>query len=248
MSGSCGLLDRARYCGGKLLERRVSVPAYGIPMLGGNSVTLQPRPDRMNGNPALVGHCPDPSISNDLRMVSHSPMMHYAPLERKCHLHHHSPYLSLMDQIEVGKRLAAARSAAGYDSASDAAEAMGIPVSTYIQHENGTRGFRTPTAERYAKRFKTTPEWLLYARGTATAPGPNEVQLTEMMQAAITEKVTVNTTLADLPRIVAPSLYEQLARFMASDRTASHIVGGLTGREKSGKPAKQRGQDKSNNA
>lgn len=58
---------------------------------------------------------------------------------------------------------------AGYDSAKSAAEAMGIPVATYIQHENGGRGFPADRAKRYGKFFRVAPEWLLYGSvGDAT--------------------------------------------------------------------------------
>jgi SOS-response transcriptional repressor LexA len=63
-------------------------------------------------------------------------------------------------------RLKQARIKSGYDSAKGAAEAMGVPVATYIQHENGSRGFPAKRAERYARFFRVTPEWLLYGKET----------------------------------------------------------------------------------
>lgn len=65
-----------------------------------------------------------------------------------------------------GDRLRAARKAAGYETAKAAAEAMGVSEATYSQHENGTRGFPATRAARYARFFRTTPEWLLYGRGS----------------------------------------------------------------------------------
>lgn len=41
---------------------------------------------------------------------------------------------------------------------------MGVSVPTYIQHENGGRGYPAKRADRYARFFRTTPEWLLYGR------------------------------------------------------------------------------------
>jgi len=38
-------------------------------------------------------------------------------------------------------RLRSARLKAGFETAKEAAEAMGVPASTYIGHENGNRGF-----------------------------------------------------------------------------------------------------------
>lgn len=61
-------------------------------------------------------------------------------------------------------RLKSARERAGYQTAKAAAEAMGVPTATYIQHENGVRGLPAPRAERYAKFFRVAPEWILYGK------------------------------------------------------------------------------------
>lgn len=70
----------------------------------------------------------------------------------------------------AAERLRAAREAAGYETAKSAAEALGASVATYLQQENGTRGFPASRAQRYARFFHTTPEWLLYGRGSEPAP------------------------------------------------------------------------------
>jgi DNA-binding XRE family transcriptional regulator len=80
--------------------------------------------------------------------------------------------------LQPSDRLKEAREKAGFDSAKAAAEAMGAAVATYIQHENGTRGFPAKAAERYATFFRTTPEWLLYARarrGSGAPPGLSRI-------------------------------------------------------------------------
>lgn len=46
---------------------------------------------------------------------------------------------------------------------------MGVSVSTYTQHEGGARGIPPTTAERYARFFKRSPEWLLFGREGAVA-------------------------------------------------------------------------------
>jgi len=74
--------------------------------------------------------------------------------------------------INPAERLRSARQKAGYDSAKSAAEAMGVPVATYIQHENGVRGFPATRAERYAKFFRVPPEWLLYGQPSLKTVGP----------------------------------------------------------------------------
>jgi SOS-response transcriptional repressor LexA len=66
------------------------------------------------------------------------------------------------DMGAMNERLRYARERAGFGSASEAAAAMGIATSTYVQHENGIRGFPHDRAARYATFFRVTPEWLLY--------------------------------------------------------------------------------------
>jgi hypothetical protein len=66
--------------------------------------------------------------------------------------------------MELHERLYAARKNAGFDTAAEAAEALGVPYGTYSGHENGSSGFRADKGEMYARRFKVRFEWLM--RGT----------------------------------------------------------------------------------
>ena len=72
----------------------------------------------------------------------------------------------LASMVDSAKRLQRARERAGYLTAKDAAEAMGVPIATYIQHENGTRGYPASRAQRYGIFFRVAPEWLLYGSKT----------------------------------------------------------------------------------
>jgi len=83
----------------------------------------------------------------------------------------HRPVVHLCGMADPAKRLREAWTAAGYETAPAAADAMGIPQPTYMAHENGSRGF-SRSAERYAKFFRTTPEWLLFGSGAAERRGP----------------------------------------------------------------------------
>lgn len=159
--------------------------------------------------------------TDDFGMRRHGAMMHYASLEGKCQMHHSCRYDRLM--VDASDRLRAAREAAGYKNAKTAAEAMGVVVSSYIQHENGTRNLPRDRAKRYAAFFRTTPEWLLYGRGKGETSLPSTAELEAMLQDAISEVVTLNTKLSDLPRIVAPSLHEQLERYQA-DRAGIGLI------------------------
>jgi hypothetical protein len=62
------------------------------------------------------------------------------------------------------ERLQRARELAGYENATDAAIALGVPAPTYLGHENGSRGFKIK-AERYAKFFRVSYEWLMTGAG-----------------------------------------------------------------------------------
>ena len=63
------------------------------------------------------------------------------------------------------ERLADARRSAGYETAADAARALGIPEPSYVQHENGSRGL-SRAGSRYARFFRVSLDWLLTGRGT----------------------------------------------------------------------------------
>lgn len=71
---------------------------------------------------------------------------------------------------DPASRLKEARIAAGFDSASAAANAMGVGTSTYVQHENGGRGIPAGRALQYGRFFRVRPEWLLYGRGEKDVP------------------------------------------------------------------------------
>lgn len=65
---------------------------------------------------------------------------------------------------EMRERLKRARIAAGFQDATEAAGALGIPAATYLAHEGGTRGFYR-SVERYATFFGVNSAWLLAEQG-----------------------------------------------------------------------------------
>lgn len=74
-------------------------------------------------------------------------------------------------------RLVEARRNAGFASASEAAQKFGWTVSTYLGHENGSRGITAKKAELYARAFKVSPEWLLYGSGKELSKGaPTQIE------------------------------------------------------------------------
>lgn len=72
---------------------------------------------------------------------------------------------------EVSERLIKARKTAGYETAADAARALGLRPSTYYSHENGSIGLRSHVADKYARKFRVSLDWLLTGRGEMFATG-----------------------------------------------------------------------------
>lgn len=65
---------------------------------------------------------------------------------------------------EPHQRLQEARIAAGYETAADAARAMGVNPPTYVNHESGERGL-SRAARQYAQFFRVSLDWLLRGKG-----------------------------------------------------------------------------------
>jgi len=103
--------------------------------------------------------------------------MHYASQQRKRLLHNERFYVRHMS--DPAERLRIARLRAGYETGKDAALALGFPVSTYLSHENGSRGYPAKKAEIYARKFKVREQWLLY--GVGEAPGEAGDQKAEII-------------------------------------------------------------------
>lgn len=74
-------------------------------------------------------------------------------------------HIALME--EPGDRLKQARIAKGFETAREAAVALGQPYPTYAAHENNSRGFGHE-ARRYALFFGCDLVWLLTGDGTPT--------------------------------------------------------------------------------
>ncbi len=70
-----------------------------------------------------------------------------------------------MSKDLIHERLASARLAAGFETASDAARAFGWNENTYRSHENGERGIKNGVAEKYSKAFNVSFLYLLTGKG-----------------------------------------------------------------------------------
>lgn len=74
------------------------------------------------------------------------------------------------------ERLKKARRDAGYRTATDAAEALGVKYSTYAGHENGSRSYEADEAIVYARKFKVPVEYLLTGK-IAAVPSVDKTPL-----------------------------------------------------------------------
>ena len=72
-------------------------------------------------------------------------------------------------------RLRAARLDAGYATATQAANALGMSRDTYLQHENGQRDYGDERAQAYAAAFGVTPQALRF--GDASESGVAQVEV-----------------------------------------------------------------------
>lgn len=88
---------------------------------------------------------------------------------------------------EAANRLRSARRAAGYDSASEAAETFGWGVAGYRHHENGTRGYGLDAAKKYGRAFRVKPGWLLGVEGVDNGKPTDFIS---------SEKLTVGSSVA----------------------------------------------------
>lgn len=75
-------------------------------------------------------------------------------------------YYGSLVGMTPGDRLKFVRVKAGYGTAKAAAEAIGVPLFTYRQHENGLRKISRDAAVRYSRFFKVTVDWLLTSRNS----------------------------------------------------------------------------------
>lgn len=77
----------------------------------------------------------------------------------------------------MGQRLVKAREYARFDSAAEAAAALGVAYSTYAGHENDSSGFRAKSGELYARRFRVSFDWLMTGKGRMILNGERMIPI-----------------------------------------------------------------------
>jgi phage repressor protein C with HTH and peptisase S24 domain len=131
-------------------------------------------------------------------------MVHYLQVNTPCIIH--GDTLRIMTQMH--ERLGKARQLK-YRSMSDAARAMGVPVSSYTSNENGTRAFGRDRATQYARHFGVSLDWLLTGRGEMQpidAGVSLDVPLISWVSAGPMGLAEAVEEYADARRVVGPDL------------------------------------------
>lgn len=95
--------------------------------------------------------------------------------------------------MSIAERLKQAREEAGYKRAQDAVDAFKWTYSTYVAHENGSRGVPAKKVADYAKRFRVSADWLLSGRGSREPNGLVDA-------AALVAATGPSSTYAEIPR------------------------------------------------
>lgn len=72
---------------------------------------------------------------------------------------------------DMGARLKEARIKAGYKYASEAARALGVGETTYRAHENGANNFNAEEAKKYARKFDTSAQKLIFGNELNVSTG-----------------------------------------------------------------------------
>lgn len=87
--------------------------------------------------------------------------------------------------IQIGKRLRAARLACGYKSARSFAIKHKIPESTYSQHETGKRSLNPEMLCFYSEKFHVHPGWLIHGHTNQLAESNTALIDVQQFKAAL---------------------------------------------------------------
>lgn len=119
-------------------------------------------------------------------------------------------------------RLKAARIAAGYRSATAAAQAFGWTESTYLGHENGSRGLQVDAAQRYARAFKVDWAHLMTGseKGGAAPAGTPVLGYLGTRQSPLPDRVEAEV----IPVGAEGYSYDELAAFLTQDGHVTEYV------------------------
>lgn len=110
--------------------------------------------------------------------------------------------LRIMQDATPADRLRRARESKGFKTPTDAARYYGWTVSTYVSHENGTRGLKMDAAVRYGRAFGVSASLLLglgEQPSTAEVPVVGEAAYGVWRHKALDVEQSVNRTSISVP-------------------------------------------------
>jgi hypothetical protein len=106
--------------------------------------------------------------------------------------------------LTLGQRLIKAREHAQFESAAEAASALGIAYSTYAGHENDSSGFRAKSGELYARRFRVNFDWLMTGKGQMLRQGERLIPIVGLAGAGPDGSVLFAEGDGNFGEVVAP--------------------------------------------
>jgi SOS-response transcriptional repressor LexA len=146
-----------------------------LPAFGRDRIAKAPVPNvegfdvRTNGSRDLgIGT----RLGNDDLVCAHSRDIADRYVHVKAHRYRGADKKSAMTR--PSDRLKAARKAAGFATAADAARALGEHPQNVRDQEAGRRGINPDQAERYAKKYGVSPSEILFGDGHASSSGVSE--------------------------------------------------------------------------
>lgn len=104
--------------------------------------------------------------------------------------------------VDIAERLRKARMRR-YESARQAAIALGMRPDTYIQYENGLRGF-SRHADKFARFFRVNLDWLITGRGEMDMRSARVAIPVTGLVAAGSDILPIDADLATPPEILLP--------------------------------------------
>jgi SOS-response transcriptional repressor LexA len=113
-------------------------------------------------------------------------------------------------EAQAPARLRRAREERGFETAADAARALGMKPVSYAHYENGSLGFSRHAA-RFATFYGVNLEWLLTGHGPMKAPDRGaalDVPLISWVSAGPLGLAEAVEEYAEAPRVVGPDLAE----------------------------------------
>lgn len=96
------------------------------------------------------------------------------------------------ERTALARNLRAARLAAGFETVSDAARHIGIPVPTAVAHEGAGSSFRKPKLEqlrKYAIAYNTTIDALEGGTIVQPKPAPNKTVAYQLVAVALQDEL-----------------------------------------------------------